>query len=296
MGLSTYPEIDVNKISKKLRDYLDGRALEPGQIAKYRLLNGVRNVDPQRKKGDDYRFPVATKVGISQRIIDPGSKNNPITIGVIRDIDKVTRMPKFAGFYAKPDPGSNGIFTISATVTEEIEFYELLELSNLNRSNPFRDTSVEPLFERVEEAKEAKGRMERRDYLSKCYDSIAKWTEKELKTMAAAYNISTRLDPGVLRDTLASIAEKEPKVFFESIGNDDLQIAALVRLSVENNIIAFNPVENKWTYVANGETAALLDRREGVDEFEGLKHFIKDSGNGAVVKGQLQKMLKAAVK
>lgn len=291
MGLQTYPDVQVNKISDKLKKYLEERALKPGEIVKYKLLNGVKNIDPNRRKGDDWLYPASIMVAGATRIIDPGT-NRPVQIGVVKNIDPNTKTPTFRKYYVKPGRGENGIFTINANRVEESDFYELLELSNNNASNPYRDTSVQPIYERIDEIKQASQRSDKRNYLKMSWDSIKQWNDKETKAMAAAYNIPTNQSRSVLKDILESIAEKDPEGFYKMIDSDDTKIAAIIRLSIEKGIIEFNPVENKWIYKGNGETAALLDRREGVDEFEGLKQFLKSAANGPLVTDKLKGLLK----
>lgn len=291
MGLQTYPNSQVNNISDKLKDYLKERELKPGEIVKYRLLNGTKNVDPKRRKGEEMLFPASTCVVTSERIIDPGT-NKVVQIGMVKSFNDLNLQPTFGKFYAKPDAGTNGIFAIHADRVNELDFYEILELSNKNKSNPFRDESILPLYERIDEVKQASIRSDKRNYLKMSWDSIAAFTEKQTKVMAAAYNIPTEQSKSILKDILESIAEKDPETFYNNIDNKDLVIAALIRMSIEKSLINYNPIENKWVYSGSGETVALLNRREGVDEFEGLKQYLKSAGNGSIIQDKLKGLLK----
>jgi hypothetical protein len=96
----------------------------------------------------------------------------------------------------------------------------------------------------------------------------------------------------VIKDKLEEIAEKDPETFYKSIESDDNKIKAVIKLAKDAGIIAFSAHENKWTYTS-GETLALLDRKEGVDENVQLLHFLKSSVNGPAIQGKLEKLLKS---
>jgi hypothetical protein len=180
---------------------------------------------------------------------------------------------------------------LSGDRIEDLEMYEVLELKNCNGSNPFRDRSEPPLYERVNEAAESKVRSKKRNFLFDSLDAIRHWTPDELRFAAASYNISASLDPDVLKDKLEEIAEKDPETFYKSIESDDNQIKAVIKLAKDAGIISFSAHEYKWMD-ASGETIALLDRREGVDENAALLQFLKTSVNGPAIQGKLEKLLK----
>jgi hypothetical protein len=218
--LQTYTGSNLNTFSKAIQEYLDKSPLLPGESVKYRLLNGTKNIDPERKKGEDLLFPASIVIHLRDRIKDPGKddiKAGIVEIGAVSHFDDRTELPVFKSFIINPSKGDGGYFMLSGDNISDIEMYDVLELKNCNGSNPFRDKSVNALYEKVNEVAESK---------------------------------------------------------------------------VAGNI-AFNAHENKWIYAGSGETLALLDRREGVDENTGLLYFLKTSVNGPRIQGQLEKLLKS---
>jgi len=280
---------NLNNVSDTVKKYLDSIKLKPGQIVKYRLLNGTPNIDPQRKKGDDMIYPSCIAIGLQEKVKDPegGIKQ----VGVVKTFDD-KKQPVFAAFILTPQKGDGGFFFLSGDKIADIEMYDVLELKNNNKSNPYRDTSVIPVFERVNEAAESKIKSKKRNYLFDSLDAIRHWTPDEMRFAGASNGLSSSLEPDVLKDKLEEIAEKDPETFYKSIESEDNKVKAVIKLSTEAGIISFNAHEYKWVY-PSGETVALLNRREGENEVTGLTEFLKTSVNGPKIQGQLEKLLKA---
>jgi hypothetical protein len=295
VSLQQYAGSSLNKFSKAIQSYLDERPLLPGETVKYRLLNGTKNIDPNRKKGEDMLFPSCMVIHLRDRIKDPGKddvKPGLVEIGAVSHFDDKTKLPVFKVHILTPQKGDGGYFMLSGDKIEDLEMYEVLELKNSNGSNPFRDQSEPPLYERVNEAAESKIRSKKRNFLFDSLDAIRHWTPDEMRFAAASNNLSASLPIDVIKDKLEEIAEKDPETFYKSIESDDNKIKAVIKLAKDAGIIAFSAHENKWTY-ASGETLALLDRKEGVDENVQLLHFLKSSVNGPAIQGKLEKLLKS---
>lgn len=300
MSLQTYAGSDLNKISRTLQSYLDERELKPGDMVKYRLLNGTPNIDRDRKKGDDVLFPAVVGIPLRTIIYDPGYKDESgktreagtVQIGVVKFFDDRTKQPVFEKYYVQTQKGDGGIFFLRGGVIDEMNKYDAIELSNLNKSNPFRDQTIDPVFERIDDAKESKVKSTKRNFLLDSLVAIRAWTAEERRIIGASYNLSSQLDADVLKDRLEEIAEKDPATFYKHIDSEDTKIRALIKLSQEAGIISFNAHENKWTYTGSDETLALLDRKEGVSELDQLGDFLKNSANGPVIRGTLYKLLK----
>jgi len=301
MSLKNYPGSDLNKISSTLKKYLDERKLKPLDIVKYRLLNGKENKDPQKIKGDDIIFPSSVNIPVAGTIIDPGDtdKDGNVTnsglvqIAAVRYFDDKTKQPAFKKFYVRPEKGDGGIFILRGNVAEDLEMYDVLELSNVNASNPYRDVSFEPIFERVDEMKEANKRSAKRNYLFDSLNAIRNWSYDEMRIIGAGYNLSTSLPQDVLRDRLEEIAEKDPKTFFESIESDSLKTKAVIKMAKDAGVISFIAHENKWIYTGSDEPITILDRKEGITETEQFALFLKNNVNGDKILGNLKKLIAA---
>jgi hypothetical protein len=288
----TYPGLDVNTIetSPKILKYLEDRKLKPGESVQYRILKKTKNLDPQRKKGDDWLFPSVILFNLRDRIKKP--EGGILEIGVVDKFDEKTKMPTFKSFVHNPQKGDGGIIFLNADNIDDIEKYPIMELSNKNGSNPFRDASEDPLYERVDDAKEAKVRSKKRNYLKDSLNAIDLWTNEELRIAAASNFIPTTLDIETIKDKLETIAEQDPKKFYESIDDPINKSRAIITIAKEMNIIQYSAHENKWFLVGSNQTVALLDRREGVEPTEQFTQFMTNSPKGQDVKEQLLKLIK----
>jgi hypothetical protein len=282
---------DLNNLSPKLISYLDERKLKPGEVVKYRLLDKARNTDPKRRKGDDWIYSSAVVVHLRDRIKKP--EGGVVEIGVVDSVDPISKIPIFKSPYIIiPQKGSGGYFFLNESKLDDVEMYPLLELSNKNASNPFRDKNTKPLFERVDEAKESKVRSKKRNFLYDCLDAIRNWTPEEMRIAGAGFNIPSDLEPDTLKDKLEELAEKDPETFYKAIDSQENKIAAIINLAKSKNIIGYSAFENKWFYVGTNDTIILLERREGTDETKQFVNFLMNTPKGADVQEHLKKLIK----
>jgi len=304
--LKTYPGSDLNDISNTLKKYLEERKVKPKDTVKYRLLNGTRNIDPNRKKEDEYLFPSVINIPINGLILDPGdevvNEKGEVTsvkndgskqIGAIRSFDDKTKQPVYKKFYVRPQKGDGGIFMLRGNVVEDMDIYDALELSNANASNPYRDVSQDAIFERVNDVAEGQARSKKRNFLFDSLNAIRGWTYDEMRVVGAGYNLSPLLEKDVLKDKLEEIAEKAPEEFFKAIDSVDMKTKALIKLAKDAGVIEYIAHENKWVYVESQEIITLLDRKEGITETEQFALFLKNSANGDKIKGQIEKLVAA---
>ncbi len=296
MSLQKFPGSDLNDISKKVQAYLDKNKLKPNGIAKFRLLGGVKNIDPNKKKTDPEIFYSASKtISLTDRIIDPGDKEDGsqskvVHIGSVRYIDEKSKNPVFNKYVIVPD--GTPIFTVRANVVKELNDYDFLLLSNANASNPFRDKSVPPIFEMVNDAAEASERSGKRSTLYDCLSAIRHWTRTEMQTIAAAYNINTDQETSVLKDRLEELAEKAPAEFYAKIDSEDTKVRAVIKLAIDAGIIAYSAHEHNYKMVESEAIIATLERRDGVEHTQQFVEFLNSAANGPAVLGSIQDALK----
>lgn len=290
MSLQSLPGSDLNQIGDKVKIWLKDNQLKQGEIATYRLLTGVKNLDITKHNGE-MLYNSVVGIPLRGKILDPDK--GPVEIGKVKSLDPITKIPSFQKFYVYPKRGDGNFYLRSDSVAD-LDVYDYIQLSNENSSNPYRDKSAPITFERVNEGKESKNRIAKRNYLRDSLNAIESWNYEELSVAAAGFNINASPDMDVLRDKLQTEAEKNPERFYKTIDSEDNKIKALIKLATEAEIIAFNAHENKWFYAGgSNETLALLDRREGIDPPTQLVEFLKNSANGPRVKSQLEKLLSA---
>ncbi len=289
MSLQTYPGLDLNKVPKAIEKYLAENRIKPGDLKKFRLLGGVKNSDPGRKPNDPEMFyPASVTIPLYDKIVDPEA--GVITVGAVRYFDDRTKAPVFKKYVIEPDRG-NPIFTLRGSTAAEVEVYDFLLLSNKNKSNPFRDTSIEPLFEQVNDEKEAQERIFKRNALKESLDAISGWDRSEMQVVAAGYNISPDFSTDILRDKLEEIATKSPELFYRNIDSEDMRIKAVIKMAEQAGIVAYSAHQHEWKMSETGDVLATLPRIEGRNEREQFCEFLKTAVNGPAILENLRNML-----
>ena len=136
----------VNVISKEYQESL--KVLEPGQVARFQLINGVPNNDPdQNERAKRPVFYGHDQLLTHFKIKDPNSKQH-VEVGVVEDFSVetgfVTKWKTFVPNMLMPQ--NPGVFTLTGGNMDDDELYEILQLSHENRDNPHRDKKVEAKF------------------------------------------------------------------------------------------------------------------------------------------------------
>lgn len=142
-----------NKVSEKLRKELIP-LVRPNEVIRFQLLNGQYEPALGREG-----FGASKSIRLNDRIYDPYQKDEKgaevggyVDIGVPDTIKegRVERCKKhWVHSIANGIPG-NGQFSLVSGNVEDMEVMEFLLLSNGNPSNPHRDASSQPLYEKVD--------------------------------------------------------------------------------------------------------------------------------------------------
>ena len=289
--LTEYQGSQINQLTPKILDYLEKRELKPKEVRKYRILKRSKNLDPNRRPGDDWHYPSSMLFNLKDKIKKP--EGGILEIGIVTNYDITTKEAKYKHFVHVPQKGDHGFFFLSGDKLEDIENFPLIELSNRNLSNPFRDTGIIATYECVDEAKEGREKSVNRNYKKDSWNAIAGWDYDEMRIMGAAYNLNPLLEKDDLKNRLEEIAEKAPKEFYEQIDSEDSKIKATIKLAMDAGIISYTAHEHKYFYPESNETVALLDRREGVTEQQQFAQFLKSNVNGPAIREKLVKQIKA---
>lgn len=305
MSLKPYKDLNINVFSKTITDYLGKSVLLPGMVAKYRLLNGTPQFNKKSGK-TDMIYPASQSIRLKSNVIDPGylSKKDESdkegtlvdagikTCGIVLEIDK-NGNPKFHGkLYVYPAMNQPE-FYIKGDTADDVLIYEALELSCENKSNPFRDQAVTPVFERINEVAEAKQRSNKRNYLKDSLNAIGRWDYEQMKAIGAGYNISTKLPMETIKDQLESIAEKDPETFYKNIDKESTKLKGLISVAKEAGVIHFSAMENTWYFTGTNEVITMLPRKEGVSEVDQFALFLDASANGPRIQGNIEKLVRA---
>jgi hypothetical protein len=134
-------------------------ALQKGTTKLYRLVNFV--IDNTDQNNPNRRvWPKAIKIPTLDRILDPDT-NDVLPIGVVNTVDRDGN-PAINTFWVR-GMENDGYFLLSGDSIQDQYFHWYFSLTNYNRSNPRRDTSIEALFEEVDAPGDAKKELKKLD-------------------------------------------------------------------------------------------------------------------------------------
>jgi hypothetical protein len=188
--------------------------------------------------------------------------------------------------------GSNtkGRFSVTGGIVADEELYHQLELTNYNLSNPNRDTSIEPMFKRVDEVADSKHRSKKRSALLEALTYVKNLTDGEVKDTAAGLNWNETLPVEVLRDMLEAFAEKDAVKFIEHIENKDQEVKSTLKKAITAGKINYDTTQHRIVLPPN-QTLIKLDRVDGVDYLTQAAEYILHNAKGAKVYETIKKLM-----
>lgn len=272
-----------NELSDPLRKTLAEEAKATGRHPKYKFFIARRNPDQELKTGGEYLYPgLYTLSPVTFSITDKGDqkyKSIGLTEGEIKtgpgQNDVETRFKRVT----LPE-NYLGILSLDLQEAEDRAVFDYLELHPKNENGLYRDKNIPAMFTRVDELKEARTRLKHKEMRSSALMVASRLTEPEIRNFTAAMNWNELEDLDVLRDRITEMADKDPEFFRKFIDDPTIESKAVLRRAVDANVIAWIPVENKFVWVSNGSTIAMLDRTEGDQYFERMSDWFLVSKNG----------------
>jgi len=282
---------NVNKVSAKIIDYLNKRPLK-GSV-KYRMLNGTKNIDPQAVKGkNDILYPSITQLRLVDKIEDPET-NQFVQIGYIKQVDEKGINHTFAEKLIKGS--TRGVFVLHEEIPEEAEMYPVIELLSANATNPFRNTNVAPLFERVDIVKEAGETIAKNNKLFRAWKAIDVMEMADKRIFHAANGGNFDDEPDVVNGNLQELAKADPDKFYKMVESPITQIKSMLKQAYDKNIIQYDGQGHRYMWV-NGETIISLNRSEGVEPLFQFAEWLQTSKNGGQIQIQIKNLLQPETK
>lgn len=270
----------------KIPEGLKVATLKKGEYVLYRLLDPV--IDQNDPKKEKFIWPRAKKIPTLDTIADPKT-GAPINIGVVQRVDK-DGMPTIVTHWVN-GMENNGYFTLTGGKGNDDYLHWFFELANTNLSNPNRDDSVTPLFERIDRIADAKKKLKKRDEELDALVYVRDMDDKALINLAASMNWNEKEDTDILRNQAIDLAKADPKKFAQMVRSKDVEIKATLKRAQDGSIIRYDVQQHKIIWVNNSDTIATLARVEGQDWLTGMSDWIKTSKNGEKVYESIRKQL-----
>lgn len=278
-----------NNLSPELRAKLEKKAKEAGRFVKYKFAIAKRNPDGEMKTGGEYLYPLSWA-------LTPVTFNITDTDGVRKKIGLVDKLKEFGhpsdSFKrCKLLEQFKGILTLDMESMEDQDMFAYLELHPKLEGGMFRDKNEMAIFKHIDDVKEAKSSLNARENRANAMFVASQMAVKEVKDFACAMGWDEHEDISIIRDKVMTLADNDPLWFKNFIDNKSIEYRAVIKRAMDNNIIAWQPVENKFSWVSNGQTIAILDRCEDGKVLERMSDWIVTSKNGQEVYTKLKGLL-----
>jgi hypothetical protein len=138
---------------------------------------------------------------------------------------------------------------------------------------------------------EAKVSLTARENRANAMFVASQMTEQEVKDFASAMGWDEHQDIHIMRDKIMQDADNDPDWFKSFIDNKSIEYRAVIKRAMDNNIIQWQPVENKFVWASNNQPIAILDRCEDGKVLERMSDWISTSKNGQEVLIKLKGLL-----
>lgn len=287
-------KVVYNNLSDQLRQDLEDKAAELPRYVKYKFAIARKNPDPEQRTGGEYLYPQHWSLSpVTYDIIDPYDKRRK-KIGLVSKLKE----------YGHPGDGFKrvtleevwrGLYILDMQDKDDRDTFVYLEMHPKLEGGKFRDPNMPAVFARIDEVKAAKKSLSAREDRANAMFVASQFTAQEIGDFACAMGWNEHEDMNVLRDKVLELADKDAEFFKNFINNKSIEHRAVIQRAMNNNIIAFQPVENKFVWVSNGQTIAVLDRCESNQVLERMSDWLMTSKNGLEVYSKMKAMLKVPV-
>lgn len=280
-----------NHLSEKLRADIQKAADRAGRYVKYRFAIARKNPDGERKTGGEYLYPLLyTLTPVTFDIVDPYDKQRKKIALVIETNEKDATSDKFDRIEIKE--GWQGVYTLDMNNPNDRDKFAYIELHPKLENGMLRDLQIAPIVSKVDEKQRAETAMRERNVKVDAMFAASNMNPEEVKDFAAAMGWDEATDIVILKEEICSLAERDPKFFIDFVNDKALEYKAVIKRALDNRIINWIPVENKFVWASNKQAIAVLERMEGGKELERMSEWLLVSKNGGEIYNKIRGMLK----
>lgn len=279
-----------NQLSPQLRKELEDKAAKLGRFIKYKFAIAKKNPDGEKRTGGEYLYPLLyTLTPVTYQIRDPYDlqlKN----IGMVARLKEMgAQDDSFRRLQVKE--GWQGVYTLDMNKPEDQEVFAWLEMHPKLEGGKFRDTNIGAVVTMVDDLADAKRMNIQRNLRIDAMFVASNFTEKQQRDFAAAMGWNEHEDSEIIKNSIVSLAEQDPEFFRDFVDNKKIEYRAVLKRAMDNNIIAYVPVESKVIWNSNRQTIAILERVETNNLLDRLSDWVLTSKNGMDVYNKIRGML-----
>lgn len=250
-----------NDLSPKLRAEMETKIASFGKKVRYKFNISHPNPDPEKYNGPIVWPQMWTLDPITFRITDPdedrAGKSKSKQIGMVNEVDDKGIPTSF--HRVRVHKRHVGIVEFEVDNPHDQMHIMYLELHPKLSGGKFEDKkNSKPIFERIDELKEAKENRERRSSRRKALTAAMGMSEAKVKEFAAAMLWDEHQDTEILRGRIEDLSEEKPELFIDTVESSAIEYKAAVKRAMDKGVIAYNPAEYKFIYAANQQTIVSL--------------------------------------
>lgn len=291
-GLRIIPGV-CNDLTEKTKALVT--PLKRGEVKTYRLpipveqdtildANGGKFLKNKRTKG--YTWPASVQIPTMDIIMDTDGVEKQIAVVNKYELKtgEITPVPLFVG------EQMDGFVIIHGGQSTSEKFYAFLELTDFNGSKPDRDISKPICFYAIDVDAESAKEGKNIDILTEELIYVKDMSKAELIMFSKNLQWDTvGVKDNVLRNRLKSFILKKPGTFSEMFKNrPKIEMLAFIKEAMEQKIIMFNPLENKYTFTGTGKDIATFTRMDGKETIEQFADWMCTHKDAAAVKSGIK--------
>lgn len=285
-----------NNLSPKLREEIEKLILSFGKTVRYKFNISNINPDPEKYNGPIIWPQMWTLDPITFRIVDPYEDRPGVSkskqIGMVKDVDHEGIPTSFHKL--RVHRRHEGKIKFDLENVEDQMYVMFIELGPKLIGGKFLDKNSRQVIERIDEQKEAKEGRERRDKKRKAMGVATNMKPQEVKDFAAAMLWDEHEDMDVLRNKVEDMADQNPEMFNDAIENNTIEFKSTIKRALDRQIIAYNPSEYKFLWVANQSVITSLGA--GLDGKDEVSRFAEWCMTNGTKGDQVYKKIKDLVK
>lgn len=275
MKLEVYGQ--YNQLSEKLRAELEARVASFGKTVTYRFT--ISNPDPHPERKGQPVWPSIYTLDPKTFIIKDPYSGKMVRVGMVKSVNEKGEPDAFECVRIKEVDG--GKLTLNLETIEGRDMAMYMELQPKVKNGLFPDTSKRQIVERVDYKAEAVKTRQERSARVKALQLAEAMELNDVRQFAAAMEWDESEDEDILRGRLEEAAEKDPNVFLKLTEGDTLEIRATIKRAIDKRVIAFDPSQYQFLWVANNQPAATLQVSEEKSEVAAFADWVQSGGDSA---------------
>jgi len=273
-----------NNLSEGLSKKLEERLASFGKTVRYRF-DIRRNLHDPITKAEDKVWPsVYTLDPAKFTINDPHESRANISktknIALIELVGNDGKPERFGKVRIK-EPMRGELVLYIQDRPEDKQVAMFLELHPKNKNGMFPDGTKHQVFFRIDELAAATEERKTRSARKLAMDTAEKMSEADLREFADAMLWDRNQQEEVLRNLAEDLAEHQPDFFNDIVADKKTKILSVLKQSLDNKYIQYNPQDGKLSFASTGQTIVVLGENAGTDGWGKYAEWFLTAGDSA---------------